>query len=177
VIISGRALQYTGPIRAEFRVREVQTWQSPSERKQQIEKFKSELAYLVALCAVDAAPMPQLHIGRIQTSGVAYIRWPARDVCIAAFSLHLVLATVLLVHLSRCRGRIRNLFHRSEEFRADEQTYSWQNQEYFGRSLSESNLKIDCDKFAGASTESPPYTLDSRTGTFSGVPESVLPNN
>jgi hypothetical protein len=50
---------------------------------------------------VDSASVPALQFCEIQTGGVAVIRWPVGDVRIAAGSLHVLLATVLLDYFAR----------------------------------------------------------------------------
>jgi hypothetical protein len=50
---------------------------------------------------VDSASVPALQFCEIQTGGVAVIRWPVGDVRIAAGSLYVLLATVLLDYFAR----------------------------------------------------------------------------
>jgi hypothetical protein len=72
-----------------------------SGRGQTYEKYKPELARLAPASAVDSPSVPALQFRQIQTGGVTVIRWPAGDVRIAAGSLHVLLATVLLDYFTR----------------------------------------------------------------------------
>jgi hypothetical protein len=60
------------------------------------ERFSDDLAQLAAASIVDAANVPALHLGPIQTCRVARLRWPLRNVCSPPGSLQVLLAAVLL---------------------------------------------------------------------------------
>ena len=50
--------------------------------------------------ALDTARVPSLQFAQVQASRIAVVRWPAQHVCVAPGSLHVLLATVLLVHFA-----------------------------------------------------------------------------
>jgi hypothetical protein len=60
--------------------------------------LKPNLAQLGAALAVDTARVPPLQFSQVQARGAEIVRWPAEHVCAAAGTLHVLLATVLLVH-------------------------------------------------------------------------------
>jgi hypothetical protein len=74
------------------------------ERNGHYERYNPELAQLGAAVALDTAGMSALQFGKIQTSRIAFRRWPAQYVRATPRSLHVLLAAVLLVFLawSKC---------------------------------------------------------------------------
>ncbi len=77
--------------------------------RKQNEFGKSVSAALATTSAMDKAQVPELHVGRIQASGIAIVRWHLEYVCAAARSLCVLLAALLLVRLAYCQSCVNHL--------------------------------------------------------------------